>query len=241
MRTRQKRVATDTWRSLGCRTTLLEHWSRRKPTAEPRWAKQQTKKPRPKPTKINSPMSGSSLSLTPDPSACKTKEGSKATNRDRAKHQARRPSHYTHATPNTPATNDNPSEPTRKTSPTHNLSESTHQVPTKLRPRQAPMQKRPQSNTEPRNQPTVSAIKLGEGLSKFTIPTAPLEKSGSQTPTTGIEINHMTRHSSKPNKLRNTSPARGRTGNATIQKWKTHYTKTKAIATITNPRRNKSV
>ena len=45
MRTRQKqRVATDTWRSLGCRTTPLEHWSKRKPTVEPRWAKQQTKK-----------------------------------------------------------------------------------------------------------------------------------------------------------------------------------------------------
>ena len=43
MRTRQKRVATDTWRSLGCRTTPLEHSSRRKPTVEPRWAKQQTK------------------------------------------------------------------------------------------------------------------------------------------------------------------------------------------------------
>ena len=35
MRTRQKCVATDTWRSLGCRTTPLEHWSRRKPTVEP--------------------------------------------------------------------------------------------------------------------------------------------------------------------------------------------------------------
>ena len=58
MRTRQKCVATDTWRSLGCRTTSLEHWSRRKPTVEPRWAKQQTKKLRPKPTKINSFMSG---------------------------------------------------------------------------------------------------------------------------------------------------------------------------------------
>ena len=34
MRTRQKRVATDTWRSLGCPTTPLEHWSRRKPTVE---------------------------------------------------------------------------------------------------------------------------------------------------------------------------------------------------------------
>ena len=39
MRTRQKCVATDTWRSLGCRTTPLEHWSRRKPTVEPGWAK----------------------------------------------------------------------------------------------------------------------------------------------------------------------------------------------------------
>ena len=38
MRTRQKqRVVTDTWRSLGCRTTPLEHWSKRKPTVEPRW------------------------------------------------------------------------------------------------------------------------------------------------------------------------------------------------------------
>ena len=41
--TRQKqRVATDTWRSFGCRTTPLEHWSKRKPTVEPRWAKHQT-------------------------------------------------------------------------------------------------------------------------------------------------------------------------------------------------------
>ena len=54
MRTRQKRVATDPWRSLGCRTTPLEHWSKRKPTVEPRWAKQQTKKLRPKPTKVSS-------------------------------------------------------------------------------------------------------------------------------------------------------------------------------------------
>ena len=53
MRTRQERVATDTRRSPGCRTTPLEHWSKRKPTVEPRWAKQQTKKLRPKPTKIN--------------------------------------------------------------------------------------------------------------------------------------------------------------------------------------------
>ena len=37
MRTRQKRVATDTWRSLGCRTTPLEHWSKRKPTVEPQF------------------------------------------------------------------------------------------------------------------------------------------------------------------------------------------------------------
>ena len=42
--TRQKqRVATDTWRSLGCRTTPLEHWSKRKATVKPRWVKQQTK------------------------------------------------------------------------------------------------------------------------------------------------------------------------------------------------------
>ena len=40
----------------------------RKLTVEPRWAKQQTKKLQP--TKINSLMSGPSLSLTPDPKAC---------------------------------------------------------------------------------------------------------------------------------------------------------------------------
>ena len=55
MRTRQKqRVATDTWRSLGCRKTLLEYWSKRKPTVDPRWTKQQTKKLRPKTTKVDS-------------------------------------------------------------------------------------------------------------------------------------------------------------------------------------------
>ena len=70
MRTRQERVATDNRRSPGCRTTPLEHWSKRKPTVELRWAKQQTKKLRPKPTKINSFMSGLSSSLTPDPPAC---------------------------------------------------------------------------------------------------------------------------------------------------------------------------
>ena len=69
MRTRQKqRVATDTWRSLGCRTTPLEHWSKRKPTVEHRWAKQQTKEPQP--SKINRFMSGPSLNLTPYQPAC---------------------------------------------------------------------------------------------------------------------------------------------------------------------------
>ena len=70
IRTRQERVVTDTWRSPGCRTAALEHWSKMKQTVEPRWAKQQTKKLRPKPTKINSFMSGPSSSLTPDPAAC---------------------------------------------------------------------------------------------------------------------------------------------------------------------------
>ena len=54
----------------------------------------------------------------------------------------------------------------------------------------------------------MSAIKFGESLSKFMIPIALLEKSGSLTFITGIEINHMTRHSSKPNKLRNINPVR---------------------------------
>ena len=71
LRTRQKqRVANDTWRSLGCRTTPLEHWSKSKLIVEPRWAKQQTKKLWPQPTKITILMSGPSLSLTSDPPAC---------------------------------------------------------------------------------------------------------------------------------------------------------------------------
>ena len=75
--TRQKqRVATNTLRSLECRTTPLEHWSKRKPTVEPRWAKQQTKKLRLQPTKINNFMSGPSLSLTPDARRA-IKDGSK--------------------------------------------------------------------------------------------------------------------------------------------------------------------
>ena len=85
MRTRQERVAADTWRSLGCRTTPLEHWSKRKPTVEPRWAKQQTKKLRPKPTKINSFMSGPSLNLRPTHRRA-IKEGSKVINHDWVKH-----------------------------------------------------------------------------------------------------------------------------------------------------------
>ena len=85
MRTRQKCVATDTWRSLGCRTTPLEHWSRRKPTVEPRWAKQQTKKLRPKPTKINSFMSGHHWVWRPTHRRA-IKEGSKVINRDWVKH-----------------------------------------------------------------------------------------------------------------------------------------------------------
>ena len=45
MRTRQKqRVVTDTWRSLVCRTTLLEHWYKSKPTIELRWAKEYRQK-----------------------------------------------------------------------------------------------------------------------------------------------------------------------------------------------------
>ena len=38
----------------------------------------------------------------------------------------------------------------------------------------------------------------------------------------------MNRHSSKPNKLRNVNPIRGRTGNVTIQKWKIYYSKSKS-------------
>ena len=57
---KKQRVATEIWRSLGCRTTPLEYWSKKKKkkkkkkTVEPTWAKQQTKKLRPQRTKINS-------------------------------------------------------------------------------------------------------------------------------------------------------------------------------------------
>ena len=75
MRTWQKqRVKTDTLKSLGCRTTPPEHWIKRKPTVDAWWAKQQTKQLRPQRTQINSIMSGPSLSLTPDPPACKQRE-----------------------------------------------------------------------------------------------------------------------------------------------------------------------
>ena len=77
MRTRQKRVATDTWRYLGCRTTPLENWSKRKPTVEPQWAKQQTKKLRPKPTKINSFMPGAIIESDARPTGVQLKRETK--------------------------------------------------------------------------------------------------------------------------------------------------------------------
>ena len=118
MRCRQKRrVATDTWRSLGCRTTSLEHWNKRKPTVETWWAKQQTKKFRPQPTKINSFMSGPSLSLTPDPPARNSRV--KFINRDWVKHYACRLSHYIYIISNTFVTYDNFSELIRKINPTY--------------------------------------------------------------------------------------------------------------------------
>ena len=74
----------------------------------------------------------------------------------------------------------------------------------------------------------MSAIKFGESLSKFMIPIALLDKFGSLTFITGIEINQMTRHSSKPNKLRNINPVRGRTGNVTIKNGKFTISKSKS-------------
>ena len=70
MRTQQKRVATDTWRSLRCRAT---HWNTRANENQHLnigGPSNRQKKLRPQPTKINSFMSGPSLSLTPDPPAC---------------------------------------------------------------------------------------------------------------------------------------------------------------------------
>ena len=89
MRTRQERVVTDTWRSQGYPTTPLEHWSKRKPTVEPRWAKQQTKKLRPKPTKINSFMSEPSSSLTPDPPALDNETDRRIANADTTNNRIR--------------------------------------------------------------------------------------------------------------------------------------------------------
>ena len=77
MRTRQKRVATDTWRSLGCPTTPLEHWSKRKPTVEPRWTKQQTKKLRPQPTKINTFFFGAIIESVARPTGVQLKREAK--------------------------------------------------------------------------------------------------------------------------------------------------------------------
>ena len=73
MRTRQKRVATDTLRSWGVEHhhwRTLEQTKTNSLTPMGQWAKQQTKKLRPQPSKINSFMSGPSLSLTPGPPAC---------------------------------------------------------------------------------------------------------------------------------------------------------------------------
>ena len=80
----------------------------------------------------------------------------------------------------------------------------------------------------------MSAIKFGEQLLKFMMTIALLEKFGSYTFITGIENSHKTRHSSKPNKLRNVDPVRGRTENVAIQKWKIYYIKIKVIALIIN-------
>ena len=50
---------------------------------------------------------------------------------------------------------------------------------------------------------------------------------------------HMTRHSSKSNKLKNVNPVRGRTGNVSIQRRIIYYVKIKVISAInldeTNP------
>ena len=66
------------------------------------------------------------------------------------------------------------------------------------------------------------------------IPIALLEKFGSSPFITVIEISHMTRHSSKPNRLRDVNPVRGRTGNVIIQKWKMYDIKIKVNALIIN-------
>ena len=65
MRTRQERVATDTWRSLGYRTTPLEHGAKENQQLNPGGPNNQTKKLRPQLTKINSFMSGPSSSHQP--------------------------------------------------------------------------------------------------------------------------------------------------------------------------------
>ena len=71
MRNRLKCDATDTWRSLECRTTPLVHWSIWNPTVEPRWAYQQFKKaPAQTQLKFLFLCRGLHCSLTPDPPLC---------------------------------------------------------------------------------------------------------------------------------------------------------------------------
>ena len=74
----------------------------------------------------------------------------------------------------------------------------------------------------------MSAIKFGESLSKFMIPITLLEKFGSSIFITGIEISHMTRHSSKPNQLRNVNPVEVELGTSPSKNGKYTITKSKS-------------
>ena len=51
---------------------------------------------------------------------------------------------------------------------------------------------------------------------------------------TCIEVSHMTRHSSKSNKVRNDNTISSKTGNVSMQKRKIYYVKTKVVALIMN-------
>ena len=64
----------------------------------------------------------------------------------------------------------------------------------------------------------VSAIELGESLSKLMIPIPLFEKYGSETFIRSIKVIYMTTHSSNSYKLKNLHPVRGTTWNVTIQK-----------------------
>ena len=80
----------------------------------------------------------------------------------------------------------------------------------------------------------VSTMKLRRSFFKFMIPISLLEKFGSQSFVTSIEVSQMTRYSSKTNMLRNVNTIRRGRRNIAIQKWEINNVKIKIIAFAIN-------